>query len=277
MEYKGKSTMMQIGGHFILSIPKAAKVGETIEVWDKPSSGLTYNDDVVASPGTDVTDRTVGTGEVWHKIITVTADNKGTDIVFTYSMTINDDALVDTDRMNEATLKYGDEYESLPHSVEYTTYFTGIIKTNSGEEPLEGVKFDLFEDGTAFNVTKTADGYYIPAGADVAGASNEVVTDADGLIKIRGLDKDKKYTLTETYTLPGYNMLEEDVTLVLTEDVGTAFANMTADEYQNIINQSGTELPSTGGIGTTIFYVISAILVLGAGVVLVTRRRMNIQ
>ncbi|MEE1110286.1 MAG: LPXTG cell wall anchor domain-containing protein, partial [Lachnospiraceae bacterium] len=42
-------------------------------------------------------------------------------------------------------------------------------------------------------------------------------------------------------------------------------------------NQKGTELPSTGGIGTTIFYVIGAILVLGAGILLVTRRRMSVQ
>ncbi|MBR0420872.1 MAG: isopeptide-forming domain-containing fimbrial protein [Erysipelotrichaceae bacterium] len=258
-----------------VTIPAAAKVGETIEVWDKPSKGLTYNNDLVVTPATDVTDGTLGTGEIWHKIITVTAVNKGTDIVFAYSMTINDDALVDTDRMNEATLKYGNEYESLPHSVEYTTYFTGIIKTNSDEEPLEGVKFDLFEDGVAFNVTKTADGYYIPAGADVVGATNEVVTDADGLIKIRGLDDDKTYTLTETYTLPGYNMLKEDVTLTLTEDKDTAFADMTADEYQPVVNQSGTVLPSTGGIGTTIFHVAGAALVLGAGIILVSKKRVN--
>ncbi len=185
-------------------------------------------------------------------------------------MTINDDALVDTDRMNEATLKYGNEYESLPHSVEYTTYFTGIIKTNSDEEALEGVKFDLFEDGEAFNVTLTEDGYYIPGGD-----SNEVVTDADGLIKIRGLDDDKTYTLTGTYTLPGYNMLEEDVTLTLTEDVDGAFDEMEADEYQPIVNQSGTVLPSTGGIDTTIFYIVGAVLIVGAGIVLVTRRKVD--
>ena len=257
-----------------VTIPKAAKVGETIEVWDKASSGLTYNDDLVVTPDDDVTDGTVGTGEAWHKIITVTADNKGADIVFAYSMTINDDALVDTDRMNEAGLKYGDEYESLPHSVEYTTYFTGIIKTNSDEEPLEGVKFDLFEDGEAFNVILTEDGYYIPAGADVDGATNEVVTDADGLIKIRGLDDDKEYTLTETYTLPGYNMLEDDVTLTLTEDKDGAFDEMTADEYQPVVNQSGTVLPSTGGIGTTMFYIVGSVLVIGAAVVLISKRRM---
>ena len=256
-----------------VTIPAAAKVGETIEVWDKNSTGLTYNDDLVFAPATDVTDGTVASGECWHKIITVTAANKGTSIVFEYSMTINEDALVDVGRQNEAGLKYGDNYESLPHSVKYTTYFGGIIKTNGDEEPLEGVKFDLFEDGVAFNVTKTAAGYYIPAGADIVGAKNEVVTDAEGLIKIRGLDKDKVYTLTETYTLPGYNMLEGDVTLTLTEDKGTAFADMTAQEYDPVVNNAGTVLPSTGGIGTTLFYVIGSILVLGAGVVLVAKKR----
>ena len=43
----------------------------------------------------------------------------------------------------------------------------------------------------------------------------------------------------------------------------------------NVVNQAGTELPSTGGIGTTIFYVIGSVLVLAAVVLLVTRKRMN--
>ena len=273
----GKALNVAIGDSIdytvTVTIPLTAKIGDTIEVWDKPSSGLTYNDDVVATPDTDVTDGTVGTGEAWHKIITVTADNKGTGIVFAYTMTINDDALVDTGRMNEATLKYGDEYESLPHTVKYTTYFTGVHKiddSGSSATGLEGVKFDLFEDGKAFNVTLTDDGYYIPGGN-----SNEVVTDADGYIYIRGLDKDKTYTLTETETLPGYNMLEEDVTLVLVEDKEDAFDEYDADSYQNVVNNKGATLPSTGGIGTTIFYVVGGILVVAAGVLLVTKKRMS--
>jgi fimbrial isopeptide formation D2 family protein/LPXTG-motif cell wall-anchored protein len=254
-----------------VSIPKAAKVGETIEVWDKASSGLTYNGDVAAAPSTNVADGTLGTGEAWHKIITVTADNKGTDVVFTYTMTINDDALVDTGRKNEAGLKYGDEYESLPHSVEYTTYFTGIQKTD-GTDPLEGVKFTLKEAGTAFKVTyDEANGYYIPD----ANGSSEVVTNADGLILIRGLDKDKTYTLTETETLPGYNMLDEDVTLTLVEDKDDAFAGYTADDWTEVINNQGTVLPSTGGMGTTILYTVGGILVLGAAILLVVRRRVG--
>ena len=49
---------------------------------------------------------------------------------------------------------------------------------------------------------------------------------------------------------------------------------MTTEE-DRIGNTKGVELPSTGGIGTTIFYVVGAILVIGAGVVLITRRRMD--
>ena len=264
-----------------VKVPAAAKVGETIEVYDKITSGLTYNNDLeVTLEGSDdavtLADGTSFTGTVWDKVITVTADNKGKTYTFDYSMTINDSALVDTGRENEAGLKYGDEYDSLPKTVNYTTYFTGIEKNNSDDEKLEGVKFDLFENGEAFNVKLTADGYYIPDTA-ATGGSNEVVTDANGLIKIRGLDKDKTYTLTETYALPGYNMLEDDVTLVLVEDTGDAFANAKADSFQDVLNQSGTVLPSTGGIGTTIFYIVGAILVIGAGVVLVTRRRMSVK
>jgi len=54
-----------------------------------------------------------------------------------------------------------------------------------------------------------------------------------------------------------------------------SFTNL--ERTSTVINEAGSVLPSTGGIGTTIFYIIGAILVIGAGVVLVTRRRMNVQ
>jgi len=50
---------------------------------------------------------------------------------------------------------------------------------------------------------------------------------------------------------------------------------MAVGGFQAVVNLAGTELPSTGGIGTTIFYVVGAILVIGAGVVLITKRRME--
>ena len=108
------------------------------------------------------------------------------------------------------------------------------------------------------------------------------------------------YGLLETVAPKGYNLLKDPVIVTLTgaytegtsgktatvtasgADVTNGTVNLAAAQDANqplatatVINQSGTELPSTGGIGTTIFYVIGAILVLGAGILLVTRRRMN--
>ena len=315
-----------------VTIPNTAKVGDKILVWDKASQGLTFNNDLEAAPDTDVSDYdgTADADWTWYKLITVTAANKGTDIVFTFSMTVNDDAVVDTGKINESGLKYGRgsgdkpfPYESTPDKVEYKTYFAGIHKIDGDtEEDLDGVEFDLKEDGVAFNVTLT-DGVYIPGGS-----SNKVVTDADGLIRIRGIDDDKTYTLTETLNPhEGYNMLTEDVTLTIhldsvtevtytpateydaeaeyytkdgdtytaadvteaefneapegtyftkTEETST-FADADEDTWDEVENNKGTILPSTGGIGTTMFYVIGTVLVLGAAVLLISKRRMNVR
>ena len=154
-----------------VTVPKAAKVGETIEVYDKITEGLTYSGGLkvtIQGQEGEVTlpDGSSYTGDeyAWDKVITVTEDNKGAVYVFDYTMTINDEALFDTGRENEAGLKYGDEYESIPKEVNFTTYFAGIEKYD-GDTPatkLANVEFTLKEDGVEFLVTKTEDGYYIP-------------------------------------------------------------------------------------------------------------------
>jgi len=268
-----------------VTIPASAAVGDEIVVYDRPSQGLTYDDNLTIKvdgndPATGViSDVDLQTGDIWRKKITVRADDKGKDVVFAFTMTVNANALVDTDRENEADLIYNNNYEAVPKTVEYTTYFAGIEKLDGADSTaLVGVKFDLKEDGVAFNVTPVYNtagdatsgvAYYIPGGD-----SNEVITGAGGIIKIRGLDEDKTYTLTETYTLPGYNMLTEDVTLTnKVEDTGTAFADATNATWTDVINNKGTTLPSTGGIGTTIFYIVGGILLVGAAIILVSRRK----
>jgi LPXTG-motif cell wall-anchored protein len=75
------------------------------------------------------------------------------------------------------------------------------------------------------------------------------------------------------------NVVDEEVEGGHSETTTTSeyasISDIPAASIVEVVNQKGTELPSTGGIGTTIFYVIGAILVLGAGILLVTRRRMN--
>ena len=104
----------------------------------------------------------------------------------------------------------------------------------------------------------------------------EITTDATGKFTIEGLDADTYY-LTETAAPAGYNKLAGPVTIVIGENGvvnGTTEAPQGVDEVK-VLNQSGTELPSTGGMGTTIFYIIGAVLVLGAVVLLITKKRMN--
>lgn len=183
-----------------------------------------------------------------------------------------------------------------------------VAKDASGKK-LDGAKFVVFKGET--QPADTAEAWYkwdttnnkvtwvAKANADVF----ETGTDGKFTPNVRGLEAEAsgtKYGLLETEAPEGYNLLKAPVIVTLTtayaEEGSVKTATVTATNAtvtkgtvtlsadQNtdqplataqVINESGTELPSTGGIGTTIFYVIGAILVLGAGILLVTRRRMN--
>ena len=108
------------------------------------------------------------------------------------------------------------------------------------------------------------------------------VVGADGTVTFKGLGVGE-YTITETKTLPGYNTIEP-IKFTLTFNAETkSFVsdnkNVTVGEDNtletSIVNQKGSLLPSTGGIGTTIFYVVGGILVIGAGILLVAKKRMS--
>lgn len=129
-------------------------------------------------------------------------------------------------------------------------------------------------------------------------ATDTITTDSTGKFEIVGLDADTYY-LTETATPAGYNKLAGPIKIVISTSVGTTTNGLTstvsyydynttaADDGSHygsratgtgevqVLNQSGTELPSTGGMGTTLFYVIGGILVVAAVVLLITKKRMS--
>ncbi len=122
----------------------------------------------------------------------------------------------------------------------------------------------------------------------VAKGNTETKTDvvgvvgADGTVTFKGLGAGT-YTITETKTPAGYNTIEP-ITFTLTFDAETKTFSSNNDKVTvgednmldtSIVNQKGSLLPSTGGIGTTIFYVVGGILVLAAVVLLVTKKRMS--
>ena len=101
--------------------------------------------------------------------------------------------------------------------------------------------------------------------------ATEYTSDAQGAVPAFTGLANGTYTLVEKTVPAGYNKAADQNFTVAENDYTATNLEQTA----TAINTAGSVLPSTGGIGTTIFYIIGAILVIGAGVVLVTRRRMN--
>lgn len=109
----------------------------------------------------------------------------------------------------------------------------------------------------------------------------------DGVLRFEGLSAGT-YIITEIKAPAGYNLLTDPITVTIgftaptapSTDctwtyTGTAVVNETNTNQITVVNRAGTELPSTGGIGTTIFYVIGGVLVAAAGVLLIVKKRMS--
>ena len=115
---------------------------------------------------------------------------------------------------------------------------------------------------------------------DPAGTITEIDLTQSANVIIKGLDKDS-YVLRETKAPEGYNPADDTTvpTDVLVEIKGTItdVTDTTTGDVgvETIINHTGAELPSTGGIGTVIFYVLGSLLVIGCGVVLISRKRIQ--
>lgn len=112
------------------------------------------------------------------------------------------------------------------------------------------------------------------------GQATVVTTDDNGSASFAGL-KEGTYYLEETEAPAGYNKLTGDVTVEVTKPVDDNTGNPVVDltgnisHTQRVENFTGATLPSTGGIGTTIFYLVGGILVAGAAIMLVTRKRVK--
>lgn len=224
-----------------------------------------------------------------------------TKVVVTYKATLDSDATIgSTGNPNEVSLKYSNNPYADGDGTKNTgetpkdknivfTYKTVINKTD-GTKPLTGAEFTLYkfvksESGTDTYKGKT--GTWVLKSQDT--------TTSGSTFTFSGLD-DGEYRLRETKAPDGYNKLTDDIYFAITaehteladnpeltklsgsKDDGTIDINFTASIQDgslsaDVVNHSGTELPSTGGIGTTIFYIVGGILMVGAAVLLITKRR----
>lgn len=162
--------------------------------------------------------------------------------------------------------------ENPPKTTTYTYKFQ-LKKTDDNSKELIGAQFELYDGNTKLAFLVETDGTYRVATSGETGTTTTIDMTSVSTATITGLDK-KDYTLKETKAPDGYT-LAADTTVSSDSLVRVDGTIEGTNGVITVVNKPGSLLPSTGGIGTTIFYVIGAILVIGAGVALITRRRMN--
>lgn len=279
-----------------------AKIGDTVEfkivvhveagaqsykVADTMSEGLSFNSGSLKvtykdTPATANSDYTLEPGKN-GTTFTLTfkdsyvADKVGEAIVVTYNATLNDKAVV-TGNKNKATLGYGTNKTVESETTTYTYEFDLVKVDGATKKLLNGAEFKLYDaenGGSVIKVVPVADGYRV-ANGDETGAVDTIKV--NGKVHISGLDK-TTYWLEETKAPDGYNMLTERKPVSLTNGSNnTTLTSNTwseADHGVAVENNAGTVLPSTGGMGTTLFYVVGGGLMVAAVVLLVTKKRME--
>lgn len=212
-------------------------------------------------------------------------DQKGKEIKVTYKATVNKNAAAKIET-NTAKLTYSNDPTN-SESKEKITVIKQVYNSNINIEKVEkgtttklaGAKFILrkadsdIADYYVYNETENT------TKASVSWSKNRneatvVETDENGNAVFKGLE-DGVYYLEEIEAPKGYNILTTREKVEVNGKDNGLPATKKLTVIKKVENSKGTLLPSTGGIGTTIFYVLGGILVLGAAVVLVVRRRMN--
>ena len=267
-------------------------------VHDKMDAALKFDSvtsitagDTTLAAGEDYTVVTSGLtdGCTFHIVFTqayldsITADTK---IVINYTAKLTSDAVAGTGYLNETWLDYGDNQHTEHDTTTTYTWKLPIYKYHKDGEAkkaLAGAEFILYK-----GIDESNREYAQVANGKLTGWTKEktkatkLISDAEGKIAVEGLDADTYY-LEETKAPGGYNKLASPVKVEISHTVSDEGAHMTNTLKQDttvverveIENKSGTELPSTGGIGTTIFYVLGSILVIGAVVLLIAKKRMS--
>lgn len=264
---------------------------------DTMEAGLTFNNDVVVklADGTvvDAANYTVTvspadghTFDVAFKNEFIAGLAKGTQFTVYYSATLNENANIVVDgNDNTVYLSYGEDstWETAEHKTTTYTWKMDVLKyTMDGEKKvsLAGAKFQLLDkDGNAIKFTAVAGAAVPTYKVDAEGTVTEITTDANGEFELVGLDEGS-YKLHETEAPAGYNKLAADIDVVITSEydetalTATYEINDKAPATIEVENKTGSLLPETGGIGTTIFYIVGITLMLGAAIVLISKKRM---
>ena len=271
---------------------------------DTLSKGLDYNNDAVIKLGDKVvTDSFTPSYDATAKTLTFTCDNilafgaKNSDkIVVEYTAKLNENAEIGAaGNPNTVYLDFsnnpnnggeGDRGKTPEDKVIVFTYKLTVNKVDKENKPLTGAEFSLFKKVKVDGKDEL----------ELVEVKEILSTNPEGTVfEFTGLD-DGTYVLRETKTPDGYNSIEDQTFTIsakhdensddpkLTELTGDVASGSIIDLgvmlekgelSTDVVNNKGSVLPSTGGAGRVAIYVIGAILVLGGGIVLVTKKRVR--
>lgn len=268
---------------------------------DTMSTGLALNKNsikVARKGGADLalsTDYTVeipGTGadKCTFEIHFINDRLKTNDVIeVTYSAQVTKDAVIAGDgNPNKTILEYNNKTSNESTTTTYVWQFDILKYTVSADSahseiPLEGAKFIVYR-GSEENIEYATFGTGNKFDSWVSNPDKATVltTPADGTIALTGLDSGI-YSLKEIEAPTGYNKLTAPITFTITNASDAAkkgIVSYTSDGAPatgtiKVLNNAGTTLPGTGGIGTTIFYVIGGGLMAAAAILLITKKRME--
>ncbi len=301
----GKENDAQIGDTVtFVSTVDIAKNQVNVKYLDKMTEGLTYQNDAKVYSDKECTTEVAAANNYAERHENVTYDNENytfevaftdayvatftaakTKLYIKYTAKLNDKAIINHPETNTPEVRYGNGGKHTGEPTKTTTYQFSIlkydgVKFNENDEKIDalaGAKFQLIDktvannritvklavssDGLTYRVVNKDD--EIPSGFSLVGDKNEIVTVAKKEITVIGVD-DRQYCLVETEAPIGFNKIEGDIDLV----IGKQNALL-----KKVPNLSGALLPSTGGIGTTIFYILGGILIVAGVAYFIVRRK----
>ena len=252
---------------------------------------------------------------IFNDIKEVASVTKDSIVTVDYTATLNSNAVIGLDgNPNEVKLifsnnpnmtgdgtgKPGDTGETPIDKVIVFTYELDVEKVDGTDntKKLANAEFVLKRKAGENTEYAVVTNEKLAKWADSIAEATKLVTGVNGLVKVAGLD-DGTYYLEETKAPSKYNKLSKDVEIVISAKTvnnqtwsGTASNALTKIDVTangetgigsvddgsvkvTVENNQGSSLPSTGGMGTTIFYVVGSILVLGAAILLITKKRMS--
>lgn len=278
--YENRLLHLGIGDtvYYQIEITDGTGTDAAMTITDALSAGITYQGDakLFDEDGQEITGEGV-TIETSGNGFTATLDagyvaglGDGAKAYLRYTGVINKDAVVDnaTANSNTATLEYS--HQTSVDTTYVETYDILVHKVISEKLTfLDGAEFKLYDAETGGNqilLSKDAEGTGMYVDAEGDAATTIDINSADG-VNVRGL-KPGTYWLEEVVVPNGYNKLAGRSSVEVT-------AGQTGQTIISIENSSGTVLPHTGGMGTTLFYLLGSSLVLTACAVLMIRGRMS--